>query len=61
MGPQRAYLLPQHYGVIGKAIGPYIRYARPPFDQKRLAALRHQLGRVLLLILPHSTAQLKRS
>ena len=54
MGPQRASLLPQHYGVIGKAIGPYIRYARPPVDQKRLAALR-LLGRVLLLILPHST------
>ena len=56
MGPQRASLLPQHYGVIGKAIGPYIRYARPPVDQKRLAALRRKLGRVLLLIIPHSTA-----
>ena len=61
MGPRRASLLQQHDGVQGKAIGPYIRYARPPIDQDRLAALRRQLGRVLLLIPPHSTAQLNRS
>lgn len=61
MGQRRASLLQQHDGVLGKAIGPYIRYARPPVDQERLAALRRQLGRVLLLIPPHSTAQLQRS
>ncbi len=60
MGPRRASLLQQHDGVVAKAIGPYIRYARPPVDQDRLKALRCQLGRVLLLIPPHSTAQLKR-
>ena len=52
MGQRRASLLQQHDVVLGKAIGPYIRYARPPVDQERLAALRRQLGRVLLLILP---------
>ena len=61
MGPRRASLLQHHDGVLGKAIGPYIRYAQPPVDQERLAALRRQLGRVLLLIPPHSTAQLNRS
>ena len=42
-----------------EGVGPYIRYAGP-WDQERLA-LRRQLGQVLLLIPPHSTAQLQRS
>lgn len=60
MGSRRASLLRRHDGLIAQAIGPYIRYARPPVDRDRVETLRRQLGRVLLLIPPHSTAQLKR-
>jgi hypothetical protein len=60
MGEQRAALLRSHPGLRAHAIGPYIRYAQIPVPAERLAELRQQLGKTLLAVPAHSTAQVRR-
>jgi hypothetical protein len=60
MGERRAALLRQKYGVRACAIGPYIRYAQLPVAAERLDALKQHLGKTLLVVPAHSTAQVRR-
>jgi hypothetical protein len=60
MGPQRAARLRDRFGANGIAVGPYINYARPVMEPAQLAALKHRLGKVLLVIPVHTVAQVQR-
>jgi hypothetical protein len=60
MGERRAALLRRKHAVCAHAIGPYIRYARAPVSPARLAELKERLGKTLLVVPAHSTAQVKR-
>ncbi len=60
MGERRAALLSQHPGVRAHAVGPYIRYAQIPVTPERLRELKQRLGKTLLAVPAHSTAQVKR-
>ncbi len=60
MGERRAALLRQKYAVQAHAVGPYIRYAHIPVNPGRLAELKQRLGKTLLVVPPHSTAQVQR-
>jgi hypothetical protein len=60
MGERRAELLRRNHGVAAHALGPYIRYARSPLSQQRFDQIKQRLGRTLLVIPTHSTAQIRR-
>lgn len=60
MGDHRAALLRGKHALKATAIGPYIRYARSPVTAQRYAELKTSLGKTLLTIPPHSTAQVRR-
>jgi hypothetical protein len=60
MGEHRAGLLRSKHELKAIAIGPYLRYARSPVTDKRFRELKQQLGKTLLTIPAHSTAQVKR-
>jgi hypothetical protein len=60
MGEHRAALLRRRHAVKAEAVGPYIRYARLPVTKQRFADLKTRLGKTLLTIPAHSTAQVRR-
>lgn len=60
MGERRAALLRKNHGIKAAAVGPYIRFAHIPITPERLTELKAELGRTLLVVPAHSTAQVRR-
>ncbi len=61
MGPLRARWLENDLQVPARAIGPWIRFAKPLLSAMQIARQKKQWGKTLLVVLAHSWDQVKRS